>query len=956
MARRSVRKIAGALLVASGLVLCAAVVFRQAQEKEADDVQKKRAEWFYRQRAYPNPYVPAGARQLALGELDTKLQAETRQRAASPTAPLASWSYLGPQPIQTPYTDPLVSGRVTALAVDPQNADVVYLGGAQGGVWKTIDGGSNWTPLTDAQPSTAIGSLAIDPANHNVIYAGTGEENFSGDSYYGAGILKSTDAGATWAQLCWVFCGPVGPDSYYGGGAHIGGLAVSPANSQVLLAAVALLGGDGVYRSSNGANSWTRVLTGAPGNAVLFDPANGNIAYAAMGAVFSGQTEGVFKSTDGGQTWNPANGSAGSSLDLTKAGRIVLAIAPSSSNTLYASLGDVTNGTLLGFYKTTDGGAHWTLLPATPDYCTFQCGYDNVVAVQPGNPNVVYAGGAYTTTLVRSTDGGTSWSTLQSAQNGGFLHADMHALAFSSDGQTLYLGNDGGAYVTTQVTAAQPSFTALNNTLGLIQFYPGIANHPTNPNFVLGGTQDNGTVLYSGVPAWDDVVCGDGGYAAIDFNTPATMYAACQQISIYRSTNSGSFGSWISARGGINLADRVDFIPPLVMDPSNPQTLYFGTYRVYRTTNGAASWSAISPDLTGGDNFFGVISTIAVAASNSNVVYIGALDGSVQVTSNAGAGAAATWTNIKTVALPPRVITNVAVDPANSAVAYLAFSGFKNFGDSLGHIFRTTNTGATWTDISGDLPNIPVNYLLTLTNAPNTLFAATDVGVFYTTNGGTHWTPLVNGLPRVAVLGLALQASSHKLRAATHGRGMWEIDINSVLTPLQLTGAVSRKTHTGFGAFDVNLPLSGDPAIECRGGNHTIIFNFTNNLTSGSATVTGGPGSVSGTPSITGNTLTVNLAGVTDVSVVTITLHAVTDTTAQVLPDTPLAIGFLLGDVNGDRSTNSADALITRNRSGQDVNATNFRSDFNLDGSINSADATIVRSRSGQGLPQSVTP
>src|SRR3954447_9276456 len=218
-ARGSIRKLAGGVLVASGLGLCAAVIFHPAQEPESDDLQTRRSEWFYRQRAFPHPYVPAGARQLALRELDAKLQAETARRATGITAPaVASWSYLGPQPIQTPYTDPIVSGRVTSLAVDPQNADVVYLGGAQGGVWKTIDGGSNWTPLTDTQASTAIGSLALDPANHNVIYAGTGEENFSGDSYYGAGLLKSTDAGTTWEHICWVFCGPVGQDGFYGGG------------------------------------------------------------------------------------------------------------------------------------------------------------------------------------------------------------------------------------------------------------------------------------------------------------------------------------------------------------------------------------------------------------------------------------------------------------------------------------------------------------------------------------------------------------------------------------------------------------------------------------------------------------------------------------------------------------------------------------------------------------------
>jgi photosystem II stability/assembly factor-like uncharacterized protein len=739
-----------------------------------------------------------------LKQLEQKLRAEeTSRRTLTQPASNPSWTFIGPQPIDTPYSAPIVSGRVTALAIDPGNVNTVYLGAAQGGVWKTTNGGTNWTPLTDTQASTAIGSIVLDPSNSSTIYVGTGEENFSGDSYFGAGILKSTDGGNTWTELCGPFCGPVGQDGYYGGGARIGALAVHPTNSQILLAAVALLFNDGVYRSTDGGNSWTRVLSGNPADSVLFDPTNGNIAYASLGSSFSGGTEGVFKSTNGGQTWTAANGTGTHVLNLTNAGRVVLAMAPSNSTTLYAGIANVSTGDLLGFYKTTDGGTNWTQLTSTPNYCGSLCSYGNVIAVQPTNSNVVFAGGGFTTTLVRSLDGGATWATLQSAQNFGFLHADMHALAFFPDGNTLYLGNDGGAYVTTQITASNPSFTALNSTLGITQFYPGLSIHPTNAAIAIGGTQDNGTVLYSGNLTWNDVECGDGSYTAIDFNTPATMYAACVQFSIYKSTSNGAFGTWNSASTGINTNDRVDFIPPLVMDPSNPQTLYFGTNRLYQTTNGASNWTAISPDLTGGGSFFGVLTTMAVAPNNSNTVYVGTMDNRIQVTTNAGAGASATWTNVSA-GLPPRVVTNLAVDQATSTTAYAAFSGFTGFGDNLGHVFKTTTGGSGWTDISGDLPNTPANFLVTVPDAPNTLFVATDVGVFYTTNGGTNWTSLVNGLPRIAVLGLTLQTSSRTLRAATHGRGAWDINIAGIVPP-------------GLKIVSITHPASSTIHLQCFG-------------------------------------------------------------------------------------------------------------------------------------------
>ena len=773
------------------------------QNEQGESLLKQRDEWFYQQRAYPHAKIPAGARQNALSQLAAKITAERTQAAAMGglNTPSPAWTFLGPEPIDTPYTDPVVSGRVSAIAIDPTNSKVIYLGAAQGGVWKSTNSGTNWTNLTDSQASLAIGSITIDPTNHLTIYAGTGEENFSGDSYYGAGILKSTDGGATWTQMCGPFCGPVGQDGYYGGGARIGSIAVDPANNQILLAGVQLLNEDGIYRSTDGGSSWTLVLSGNPGTSVFFDPANASIAYAALGSSFSGGTEGVYESTNAGVTWTAVNGSGATAINLTGAGRIVLADAASSPTTIYASVENLNTSGLLGMFKTTDGGVTWNNLTSIPDYCTPQCWYDNAVAVDPLNPDVVYAGGAYTTTLVRSLDGGNSWVTLQAAENFGFVHADVHALVFPPHAAFLFLGSDGGAYSTSQPLAANPEFTAFNTTLGITQFYPGFATHPTNPSIALGGTQDNGSLLYSGKQTWRQVTCGDGGYSLIDPAIPTTMYTTCEYISLLKSTSSGSSSSWTSAESGINTSDRSQFIAPLVMDPSHHIRLYFGTYRVYQTVNSASSWTAISPDLTSGGN----LTAIAVAPTNGNTVYTGSSDSQVYISTNVGSGSSATWKNISA-GLPPRFVTDIAGNPKSATTAFVTFSGFTGFGDSLGHVFRTTNN-STWTDISGDLPNTPVNSIAVDPDLPAYLFVGTDIGVFYTKNQGASWSSLIDGLPNVAVLGLTLNNSTHLLEAATHGRGIWSLDFTTIVPVVVLSSISPASAPVGSSA--VSLSLTG---------------------------------------------------------------------------------------------------------------------------------------------------
>ena len=785
------------------------VSFAQQRETDVDDKEAAREQWFYTQREYPLGQIPAGARVKAIADIQN-IQRTIRARrqtasaagnatgaALAATLDAANWTSIGPRPTDAGSTY-VTAGRVNAVAVDPRDNNTVYIGAAEGGVWKSTDGGVSWTPLTDNQASLASGAIAIDPAHPDTVYVGTGEENFAQDSYYGAGILKSTDAGNTWTNI-------VGPFLR----ATIGALAISPADSNVLLCSSNL----GIYRSSDGAATWTSVLAGT-GTSVLFDPTNGKLAYAALGNVNGNAINGVYRSTDGGQTWTLLTGSGANALPSVNVGRIEVAISPSTPTTLYVGIQDsstATFGELLGIYKTTDSGATWNNLSA-PDICASveQCWYDMTIRVHPTNPDLVFAAGSLS--IMRTMDGGATWNQLNFiGPNQVQIHVDEHYLAFTPDGSKLYIGNDGGMYSTTDVSNPVVSWTELNDTLAITQFYPGLSIHPANAGIAFGGAQDNGTQRYGGSSSWDYVTCGDGGFSAIDGALPAVAYASCdsirnQSIPILRTSNGGN--TWASSEYGINLQDRVQFIPPLAIDPSNPLTLYFGTYRVWQTRDGAGKWVAISPDLTGGTSAGGspTIKAIGVAPGDPNTVYAGTNDSKVQMTSNALDGTGASWTDLSA-GLPRRTVTHIAVDPIDPASAYVTFSGFSS--DSQGHVFQTKDRGTSWTDISGNLPNLPVNDLVVDPDLPGTLYIGTDAGVMVTTDAGATWTTLGNGLPLVVVDSLVLHRASRTLRAATHGRSMWDILVPLPSPSLQpIINSVSPNSVNAGGA-DFSVSVSG---------------------------------------------------------------------------------------------------------------------------------------------------
>ena len=816
------------------------------------DLARRRAEWFFRPRAYPNAGIPAGARQEALRQLRVMRR---DAKAARPIADVSSltWESIGPAPTtQTPFGD--TSGRVTALVVDPSDSTgkTVYLGAADGGVWKTTDL-KNWTPLTDGLASLSIGSLALDATtNPPVIYAGTGEENFARDSYYGNGYLKSTDGGQTWNESgIGVFGGATSPLNNATGGPFIGAMSVDPASAlhQVVLAAVK--GGDpsvasGIWRSTNGGTNWSAALSISPkveGTDVVFDPndATGMTAYAALGhpggdsdvgspCRSAAPCNGVFITTNAGASWNRLTG-LDQATDQTEFGRIVLAVGPqvSGKTEIFAAIAQANDfsSTFFGLFKSVDGGTTWSQATTPPnDLCDPSCFYDMAVRVSPSNAALVFAGGSNGggsgATLYRSVDGGTSWQDVTVDASNAAIHSAQHALVFSGDGSSLFVGNDGGVWTSSDVTntsvaAGSQTWSNLNtgstnSGLSITQFFAGLSVHPSSDAVGFGGTQGNSAQLFNN-NAWvsSNVPECDGGFTAYDANFPNTVFTTCGDLQqpasvapfVFRSQSGGFVNDFVVAENGINTSDPASYLPPLIGDAAQSQTFYLGTNRVYQTTDSGNTWTAISTDLTSSLGNF--LTALAVAPSDSNTLYVGAIDGTVQVSHNALSSGSVGFARVVS-GLPDRSVSSLAIDSADPTLAYVAFSGFSGFnGDTLGHVFMTSNGSGLWTDISGNLPNIPVNAIVADPDISGTLYVGTDVGVFVSADSGTSWSQLGNGLPDVVVLGLNLRRASRVLTAVTHGRGAWDVALGG-LPAFRLTSISPVSSNT---APPVELTATG---------------------------------------------------------------------------------------------------------------------------------------------------
>ncbi len=725
--------------------------------------------WFFGQRLTPGVEAdPVALRMQAL---------EQREALRDPNRSLdENWTNIGPSNL---------AGRILSIAWHPTNTNIIYVGSASGGLWKTTNGGTSWSPLTDNLASLAVGAVALDPNNPEIVYIGTGEGSFNVDAVYGAGVFKSTNGGTSWSAtgLSWS----------QSQNRAINKVIVDPNNSQIVYAACNSSVG-GIYKSTNGGTSWTLYHTGDVKDLEMH-PDSSNVLYCANGYPWGTTSNGIYKSTNSGVTWTLlASGlPTGSSI-----GRIELSICENTPTTVYAGVSQTISGGagLYGIYKTTNGGATWTLQATSPNMYAGQGWYNLVVQAHPTDASQVWSNGldAY-----KSTDNGTNWSrmTIWSYAEGHsqYVHADHHAMAYMpGNSNTILLGTDGGMFKSTN---GGTSWTSLNSGLITYQYYAMCIDN-LQPNVAYGGTQDNGTNKYNNSSTHTRVLGGDGGYCNVDFTNSNNVYATTQRGNHYKSTNGGS--SFGSIQSGISGAGA--WVTPRVMDPTNPNILYTGTNLVYRSTNGGASWTAISGALDAS-----YISHIAVAPSDPATIYVcyEGYDGKVFKTNNTGGS----WSNIES-GIPERYPTHVAVDPLNRDIVYCSVSGYGS-----GHVYKSTNGGSSWTNSSTGLPDLPANCIVVDQNDGNKLYVGTDIGVYYSANAGASWSSFSTGLPNVVVDFLALHPSTGTLRAGTHGRGMWETATSAPsLTVLSPNGGESWSAGVSNTITWGTGNLGGNVAIE----------------------------------------------------------------------------------------------------------------------------------------------
>jgi uncharacterized repeat protein (TIGR01451 family) len=758
--------------------------------------------------------------------------------------PFGPWTAVGPNPIvqigRTTGGAEAVSGRIGALAIQPGTGNLI-LGAAQGGIW-TYDATTGiWTPRTDDQPSLAIGAMQIAPSNPNIVYAGTGEGALSGDSYFGNGVMKSTDGGVTWSN--------VSGKTFRG--VSTAGIAVDPNDANHLYIAIDRGRGGarrvsppnpttfGIFESKDGGVHWkvkkgtTDQLHGATD--INIDPQNTDILYASFWG------DAMYKSTDAGKTWNPIMTGLPAGADYASgATRFSIGLSHPAGQpaVLYTGFDYIDSGTgnrvPARIWKSTNEGASWALVGAGSgvddivDYCGTQCFYDNVIEVDPTNSNVVYIAGQFNYDIgsggiYRSDDGGATWKNL-----GLDLHPDFHAVAIQPDNtNNVVIGNDGGVWYSTTrggrnnpgdglETAdwqdlngtVDPATAAVLHRTGLqITQFDSISTNPAIPNRLWGGSQDNGTERRSVASnTWFDVGSGDGGQVLVDPNTGGFVFGTFFGISPYRfdSASPGFFTNQSITRG-INTGDRSDFYIPWVMNQANPNQLFLGTYRLYRTNNaetpsaGDVTWTSISPDLTLGctgtapNGARGCLLSAVGISDGGTGVYTGADDGSVFVSPNAVTSDTPTWTRVTSKTLPARPITQFAVDRSNWRIAYASYGGFNGATpNSKGHVFATFDGGKHWENASGNLPDSPVNSIILDPASAHTLYAGTDVGTFVTVDGGEHWAPLSTGMPVVTSWQLSFDPSHRQLVSGTHGRGAW-----STTDPTLLPALVESTSDSG---------------------------------------------------------------------------------------------------------------------------------------------------------------
>ncbi|MEP6706237.1 MAG: hypothetical protein ABJC05_01890, partial [Pyrinomonadaceae bacterium] len=708
---------------------------------------------------------------------------------------------------------PFRGGRVNAVSGVPGQPDTFYFGSVGGGVWKSTNSGRTWAPVFDSQPVASIGAIGVAPSNPNIVYVGTGEADMRDSISFGNGMYKTSDAGKTWTHI--------GLDETR----QIGRVLVDPKNPNIVF--VAALGhaygpspDRGVYRSRDGGATWQKVLfknndVGAID--LAFDPNNSQTVYATLWATrrppwfiyapANGPGGGIFKSTDGGTTWQPHS----SGLPTEKLGRIGIAVASTNRNRLYAIV-DAKEG---GFYRSDDAGATWTKI-SSDNRIWGRGWYFSKVTADPKNADTVYV---MNTSVYKSLDAGKTWTAIKGAPGGD----DYHQLwIYPDDPGRMIVASDQGAIVTQDGAATWSSW--YNQPTA--QLYHVAADNRF-PYWVTGPQQDSGAI---GTPTrsrhseismhdWSGVCAGgESGYTAPDPLHPEILYGdAVTRCNVVTGASQN-----VTPERGDPATFRHAWTQPLVFSQADPRALYFGNQFVYKTTNGGESWTQISQDLTREDPGVpsnlnetaaadapegkrrGVVYTIAPSPLRASMIWSGTDDGYIQLTRDDGK----LWQNVT-----PPALTSwskvVMMDASHFDVneAYAAVERHQ-LEDYEPYIYRTRDGGTTWQKITNGLPGGV--YVQTVKEDPQRrglLFAGTEMGIFVSFDDGDHWQSLQLNLPPTSVRDLVIHEDD--LIVATHGRGFWVLDDMTALR--QINDEVAKSDAFLFRPADaINMPPGTD--------------------------------------------------------------------------------------------------------------------------------------------------
>lgn len=748
--------------------------------------------------------TPALIRSTPAGQRLAWHQYHLRMQTESPYNNL-KWAFIGPD---------IISGRITSVAVHSNHRQVIYVGSASGGVWRSANAGTTWQPLLETALSASVGAVALAPSHPDIIWVGSGEANMLRSSQAGAGVYRSLDAGQSWEHR-----GLAGTHT-------IGRIVIHPRDPDVVyVAASGHMWTDnperGVYRSRDGGRTWEKILFIDDKTGVIdlvMDPRDPDILYAAAWQRirkrwrdpnnkpgYSGS--GIYKSTDGGDIWVPINRGL---PPAEQRGRIGLAVALSDSDVLYAILDNQTrkpkgavrpvwgrpaesnNQPLLKgveVYRSHDRGESWVHMSREQDSLSEKFMYPGInwfgwvfgqIRVDPEDKDTVYLLGV---SLLKSEDGGRTFRKLSYPG----LHADHHALWIDPhDPDYLVNGNDGGINI-----SYDGGLTWQNSHahLPVSQFY-SVAVDMEEPFNVYASPQDHGCVKgpvnsRPGIIApqqrarrdWVLVPGGEYVYVAVDPSDSDLYYSGNIQKSVF------SGGSWDTETIRPEVGEdepplRKQCLTPFMISPHNSSILYLGTQYLYRTPNRGESWERLSPDLTYNnpdqmdDVSFATISAISESPLKFGLIYVGTDDGRVQVTKDHGQN----WDDI-TNGLPfNKHVSRVTASAFGQAVVYLALNG-KRDDDFAAHLYMSRDYGENWRDISSNIPGAPVNVIREDPKKSGVLYVGTDMGVYVSVDNGEKWDTLGSGLPIIFVHDLVVHPRDPILVIATHGRGLWALDV-----------------------------------------------------------------------------------------------------------------------------------------------------------------------------------